>query len=511
MKPETRPANPSRKEFLRLAKDHTLVPVCRTLTADLETPVSAFLRTAWSEPECFLLESVEGGEQLGRYTFIGIEPFKRIMARGRDVSITEHGKTTHIEGDVFAVLRDALAGHKPARLPGLPPFTAGAVGFFAYDAVRQIERLPVLAEDELGVPDACLMFFDQVLAFDHVRKEIWLVATADVSRGGAADAYDRAVKRLNRLENRLAEQLPKLKPAKPGKLKVTPRTAKKDFCAAVRKAKEYIAAGDAFQVVLSQRFDVEPGVDSFQVYRALRTVNPSPYMFFLRMEEGSARGKKTSSKKAKKAGTLELAGSSPELLVRVNQGKVEYRPIAGTRPRGATEAEDQALADEMIHDEKERAEHVMLVDLGRNDVGRVSEFGSVKVDKLMFVERYSHVMHIVSSIEGRLRPDLTAIDALRACFPAGTLSGAPKVRAMEIIEELEPARRGTYGGTVLYADFSGNLDSCISIRSLLSIGGKGYLQAGAGIVADSVPELEHKESINKAQAVIRAIERAKEM
>jgi anthranilate synthase component 1 len=264
-------------------------------------------------------------------------------------------------------------------------------------------------------------------------------------------------------------------------------------------------------VVLSQRFDVDPGVDSFQVYRALRTVNPSPYMFFLRMEEGSAKGKKTSSKKAKKASTLELAGSSPELLVRVNQGKVEYRPIAGTRPRGATEAEDQALADEMIHDEKERAEHVMLVDLGRNDVGRVSTYGSVKVDKLMFVERYSHVMHIVSSIEGRLRPDLTAIDALRACFPAGTLSGAPKVRAMEIIEELEPARRGTYGGTVLYADFSGNLDSCIAIRSLLSIGGRGYLQAGAGIVADSVPELEHKESINKAQAVIRAIERARGM
>ena len=511
VKPETRPANPSRKEFLRLAKDHTLVPVCRTLTADLETPVSAFLRAAWSERECFLLESVEGGEQLGRYTFIGIEPFKRIVARGRDVSITEHGKTAHIEGDVFAVLRDALAGHKPARLPGLPPFTAGAVGFFAYDAVRQIERLPELARDELGVPDASLMFFDQVLAFDHVRKEIWLVATADVSSGRATDAYDRAVKRLNRLEKRLAEPLPKLEPAKPGRLKVVPRTAKKDFCAAIRKTKEYIAAGDAFQVVLSQRFDVDPGVDSFQVYRALRTVNPSPYMFFLRMEEGSAKGKKTSSKKAKKASTLELAGSSPELLVRVNQGKVEYRPIAGTRPRGATEAEDQALADEMIHDEKERAEHVMLVDLGRNDVGRVSTYGSVKVDKLMFVERYSHVMHIVSSIEGRLRPDLTAIDALRACFPAGTLSGAPKVRAMEIIEELEPARRGTYGGTVLYADFSGNLDSCIAIRSLLSIGGRGYLQAGAGIVADSVPELEHKESINKAQAVIRAIERARGM
>ena len=513
MKPETRPANPGRKEFLRLAKDHTLVPVCRTLTADLETPVSAFLRAAWSEPECFLLESVEGGEQLGRYTFIGIEPFKRIVARGRNVSITEHGKTAHIEGDVFAVLRDALAGHKAARLPGLPPFTAGAVGFFAYDAVRQIERLPELAKDELGVPDACLMFFDQVLAFDHVRKEIWLVATADVSGGRAADAYDRAVKRLNRLEKRLAEPLPKPKPAMPGRLKVVSRTAKKDFCAAIRKAKDYIAAGDAFQVVLSQRFDVEPGVDSFQVYRALRTVNPSPYMFFLRVEGGANVDKraKSSRKKSKRREPLELAGSSPELLVRVNQGKVEYRPIAGTRPRGATEAEDQALADEMIHDEKERAEHVMLVDLGRNDVGRVSEFGSVKVDKLMFVERYSHVMHIVSSIEGKLRPDFTAIDALRACFPAGTLSGAPKVRAMEIIEELEPARRGTYGGTVLYADFSGNLDSCIAIRSLLSIGGKGYLQAGAGIVADSVPELEHKESINKAQAVIRAIERARGM
>jgi anthranilate synthase component 1 len=288
---------------------------------------------------------------------------------------------------------------------------------------------------------------------------------------------------------------------------------------AVSRAKEYIAAGDIFQVVLSQRFDVEPGVDSFQVYRALRTVNPSPYMFFLRFSPDGALGgapvhkPKNYSKKSKAptAPLVELAGSSPELLVRVHQGKVEYRPIAGTRPRGATEAEDQVLADEMIHDEKERAEHVMLVDLGRNDVGRVSRFGSVKVDRLMFIERYSHVMHIVSSIEGVLKPELTAVDALRACFPAGTLSGAPKVRAMEIIEELEPARRGTYGGAVLYADFSGNLDSCIAIRSMLAIGGKGYVQSGAGIVADSVPELEHQESINKAQAVIRAIERARQM
>jgi anthranilate synthase component 1 len=296
------------------------------------------------------------------------------------------------------------------------------------------------------------------------------------------------------------------------------RTAKKDFLAAVDRIKEYIAAGDVFQTVLSQRFDVEPETDSFQIYRALRTVNPSPYMYFLRFSpDGPLGGSPDKPKgllgklKTPRAQTIELAGSSPELLVRVHQGKVEYRPIAGTRPRGATEKIDQALAEEMLRDEKERSEHVMLVDLGRNDVGRVSQFGSVKVDRLMFVERYSHVMHIVSSITGRLRPELTAIDALRACFPAGTLSGAPKVRAMEIIEELEPVRRGTYGGAVLYADFSGNLDSCIAIRSMLAIGGKGYVQAGAGIVADSVPELEHQESINKAQAMIRAIERAREL
>ena len=517
MNASSRSAQPSRKEFLALSRTHTLVPVCRTLMADLETPVSAFLRAAWGQRECFLLESVEGGEQVGRYTFIGFTPFKRIVARGREISITEGRKTTRVQGDIFAVLRDALGGHKPARLAGLPPFTAGAVGFFAYDAVRQIERLPARAKDELGIPDACLLFFDEVLAFDHVRKEIRLIATADVSRGNAAAAYARAVKRLDKLEKALALPLPRPKPGKNGKLKVKHRTPKNQFFAAVERTKEYIRAGDAFQVVLSQRFDVEPGVDSFEVYRALRTVNPSPYMFFLRFDpEGplgaSAPGKaRTSSKTSKGGKPLEIAGSSPELLVRVHQGKVEYRPIAGTRPRGATETEDNALAEEMMHDEKERSEHVMLVDLGRNDVGRVSRFGSVKVDRLMFVERYSHVMHIVSSIEGQLRPDLTAVDALRACFPAGTLSGAPKVRAMEIIEELEPARRGAYGGAVLYADFSGNLDSCIAIRSMLSIGGKGSVQAGAGIVADSVPELEYQESINKAQAVIRAIERARQM
>ena len=523
MKASSNPVQPSRKEFLALAKDHTLVPVCRTLTADLETPVSAFLRAAWPERECFLLESVEGGEQVGRYTFIGLAPFKRIVARGRDITITEGKKVTEIEDDIFAVLRRALSGHKAARLPGLPPFTAGAVGFLSYDAVRQIERLPSLSKDELGVPDACLLFFDEVLAFDHVRKEIWLVVTADVTRGKSAakpaQAYDKAVQRLDALEKRLAQPLPKSLEKKSrahGSLKVKHRTSKKDFLAAVARTKEYIAAGDIFQAVLSQRFDVTPEADSFQVYRALRTVNPSPYMYFLRFSPdgplgGDPEKSKGFFKRSKAPQVIELAGSSPELLVRVHQGRVEYRPIAGTRPRGATEAEDQALADEMLADQKERAEHVMLVDLGRNDVGRVSQFGSVKVDRLMFVERYSHVMHIVSTIEGRLKPELTAVEALRACFPAGTLSGAPKVRAMEIIEELEPSRRGTYGGAVLYADFSGNLDSCIAIRSMLAIAGEGHVQAGAGIVADSVPELEYQESINKAQAVIRAIQRAREM
>jgi anthranilate synthase component 1 len=516
VKPSSHPALPARKEFLALARQHTLVPVYRTLTADLETPVSAFLRAAWQDKECFLLESVENGEQVGRYTFIGIAPFKRIVARGRQITITEGRKVTHLEDDVFVVLRRALAGHKPARIAGLPPFTAGAVGYFAYDAVRQIEKLPTHAKDELGVPDACLLFFDQVLAFDHVRKEIWLVVTADLTSAKPNAAYDKAVKRLDALERRLAQPLPKLPAVRAkGKLRVTHRTRKADFLAAVERTKQYITAGDVFQTVLSQRFDVEPGADTFQVYRSLRTVNPSPYMYFLRFAPDAPLGAAKKPNQKRKAPTapppIELAGSSPELLVRVHQGKIEYRPIAGTRRRGVTEAEDQALADEMMHDEKERAEHVMLVDLGRNDVGRVSKFGSVKVDQLMFVERYSHVMHIVSSIEGSLRPELTAVDALRACFPAGTLSGAPKVRAMEIIEELEPTRRGTYGGAVLYADFSGNLDSCIAIRSMLAIGGKGYVQAGAGIVADSVPESEHQESINKASAVIRAIERARDL
>jgi anthranilate synthase component 1 len=557
---------PSSREFLRLSHEHSLVPAYRIVTADLETPVSAFLRIAAGEPEAFLLESVEGGEHVGRYTFIGIQPYKKIVSRGTSITVEEAGERRVFEGDIFAELKQALSGHTPARLPGMPPFTAGAVGFFAYDVVRQIERLPSLAVDELGVPDACLMFFDQVLAFDHVKKEIHLIVTADLTRDRAAGksasaSYARAVKRLDRLEKRLARALPRAKkkqartPAQ-AKLQLTPRTPKATFLKSVRRAKEYIASGDVFQCVLSQRFDCVPGVEAFDVYRALRIVNPSPYMYFLRfgldaepasalgapsspeakvgaaqsqepeelsasttasailpMKSGKKKAKKLKGKHAKRlaerAVPMHIVGSSPELLVRVHDRTVEYRPIAGTRPRSADEVEDRALEASLRADEKEVAEHVMLVDLGRNDVGRVSEYGSVKVKDLMFVERYSHVMHLVSSLEGSLRAGLEAIDAFRACFPAGTLSGAPKIRAMEIIEELEPARRGVYGGSILYADFSGNLDSCIAIRTLSMTGEQGHIQAGAGIVADSVPENEFAECANKARAVVRAIERAR--
>ena len=433
---------PLRAEFLRLAATHSLVPVYRTLTADLETPVSAFLRLAADEPQSFLLESVEGGEKVGRYTFIGVRPYRTILSRGNAIVIKERGKSRSLQGDVFALLKELLAGQTPAHIAGLPPFTCGAVGFFAYDVVRQLERLPELAEDDLGVPDACLMFFDEVLAFDHVRKQILLIVTADLGRQKPAAAYADAKKRLSQLEKRLARPIPKPRHAPPrGKLSVTSHTLKKDFLAAVARIKEYIAAGDIFQAVLSQRFEVKPGVDPFSVYRALRIVNPSPYLYFLRFD-------------LEKVSTC-LVGSSPELLVRVQQRHVEYRPIAGTRPRSADEAEDLRIEQELLTNEKERAEHVMLVDLGRNDIGRVCEFGTVRVKSLMHVERYSHVMHLVSSLEGQLKQGLSAVDAFCACFPAGTLSGAPKIRAMEIIEELEPTRRGIYGGSVFYADFSG--------------------------------------------------------
>src|SRR5665213_2605502 len=451
-------STPALREFLALAKRHSLVPVTRIVAADLETPVSAFLRVAATEPEAFLLESVEGGEHVGRYTFIGIRPYKRMIARNGTVTIQQGRSRRMIDADIFAELKSALQGETPARLPGLPPFTAGAVGFFAYDVVRRIETLPETATDELQVPDAYLMFFDEVLAFDHVKKAIHIIITVGTRGPANAAGYRDAVKRLDRLQRKLYAAIPKAAktPSRPvaGPLVLKARTKPADFLRAVEKTKEYIAAGDVFQCVLSQRFDCKPGVDAFEIYRSLRIVNPSPYMYFLRfglepaMKRGAPSSRTVSS--SAKVGFREchIVGSSPELLVRVAKtetgSRVEYRPIAGTRPRGADEAADRALEADLRADEKEVAEHIMLVDLGRNDVGRVAEFGSVKVKDLLFVERYSHVMHLVSSLEGRLKPELEAIDAFKACFPAGTLSGAPKIRAMEIIEEMEPARRGVY-------------------------------------------------------------------
>lgn len=493
---------PDYEEFARLSRGATLVPVAKSISADLLTPVSAFLAVADGEPDAFLLESVEGGEKIGRYTFLGVRPFLRLESRGAEIMI-ERGRSKKVErrtGNVFEVIKELLQQYRPATMEGLPPFTAGAVGYCAYDIVRRLENIGEHASDDLDVPDCVLMFFDRVLAFDHLRHQIHIVASADVTREATTVAYERAVKDIARIEKQLAAGWKPAfwrKAAAKSKLKVRARTPKPKFLESVRRAKEYIAAGDIFQVVLSQRWDFEPGVAPLDLYRALRTVNPSPYMYFLRFGAG------------KTSGGMHVLGSSPEMLVRAGGRKLEYRPIAGTHPRGRDEAEDAALEEKMLTDEKERAEHVMLVDLGRNDLGRVSEYGSVKVRDLMYVERYSHVMHLVSALEGRLRPELNAMDAFAACFPAGTLSGAPKVRAMQIIEELEPTRRGVYGGSVLYADFAGNLDSCIAIRTLLMKGKKAYLQAGAGIVADSDPQREFEETENKARAVLRAVEMAR--
>src|SRR5271169_3262338 len=498
---------PDYKEFARLSRGATLVPVAKAISADLLTPVSAFLAVADGEPDAFLLESVEGGEKIGRYTFLGVRPFLRLESRGAEIEIERGRKIERRTGSVFEVIKELLQQHRPATMEGLPPFTAGAVGYCAYDIVRRLENIGEHAADDLDVPDCVLMFFDRVLAFDHLRHQIHIVASADVTRETPRVAYERAVKDIARIEKKLAAGWKPghgHKPAAKSKLAVRARTPKQKFLESVGRAKEYIAAGDIFQVVLSQRWDFEPGVAPLDLYRALRTVNPSPYMYFLRFGAGGS-GTKTNS-----AG-MHVLGSSPEMLVRAAGGgrKLEYRPIAGTHPRGRDEAEDAALEKKMLTDEKERAEHVMLVDLGRNDLGRVSEYGSVRVRDLMYVERYSHVMHLVSALEGRLRSELSAMDAFAACFPAGTLSGAPKVRAMQIIEELEPTRRGVYGGSVLYADFAGNLDSCIAIRTLLMKGKKGYLQAGAGIVADSDPQREFEETENKARAVLRAVEMAR--
>src|SRR6266498_2119563 len=486
---------PDYKQFSALARESTLVPVVKSVMADLLTPVSAFLAISRGEQDAFLLESVERGEQIGRYTFLGARPYMQLQARGGEITLERGRKREGRSGNIFQIAKELLQQHKPASIPGLPPFLSGAVGYCSYDIVRQLENIGDDTRDDLHFPDCTLMFFDRLLAFDHLRHQIHIIAAADVTSETPRQAYDRALADIAALERKLSGARPgqwqQTNGTRRGKLRVHANTPQKDYENAVRRAKEYIAAGDIFQVVLSQRLDFTPGVQPFNIYRSLRAVNPSPYMYFLKM------------------GDTHVLGSSPEMLVRVTGQKLEYRPIAGTHPRGKDEAEDQRLQEKMLTDEKERAEHVMLVDLGRNDLGRVSEYGSVKVKDLMYVERYSHVMHIVSALEGKLRPELHALDAFAACFPAGTLTGAPKVRAMQIIEELESTRRAIYGGSVLYADFAGNLDSCIAIRTMLTKGKKAYLQAGAGIVADSDPATEYEESMNKAQAVLRAVETAR--
>ncbi|PYR97193.1 MAG: anthranilate synthase component I [Acidobacteria bacterium] len=469
---------PSLDEVKKLRAEGNVIPVYKSVIADFLTPVSAFLKLEKERPYAFLLESVEGGETIARYSFLGGDPF--LITRYRDGQ----------PAGFMQNLRSTMARFKSVKLPNLPPFTGGAVGYFGYDMVRTIEDIPKTGRDDLGIDDAALMFYKTVLAFDHLRHQIHIISNimVDESREPIEVQYNKAVDEIRQIEQILRAPLEILEVARNGKeLVVRSNFEKKDYLNAVAAAKEYIAAGDIFQVVLSQRFEVDLPASPFEIYRALRIVNPSPYMYFLKMPDAS------------------IVGSSPEMLVRVRNREVEYRPIAGTLPRGKDEAEDEALAEKLRDDEKERAEHLMLVDLGRNDLGRVSKYGTVRVQDIMFIERYSHVMHLVSSLKGELRDDVDRWDTLMACFPAGTVSGAPKVRAMEIIDELEPTKRCVYAGAVMYVDFSNNLDSCIAIRTLVVRGNKGYIQAGGGIVADSVPENEYLETVNKSRALIRAI------
>jgi anthranilate synthase component I len=489
---------PTFTDFRPLAEQGNVVPVCRAVMADLLSPVSAFLRLSRQTEKkggaasySFLLESVEGGEHVGRYTFFGVTPFQVITSRGNQISVHRNARQTEESGNIFQFLAEIAKAYRPVRTPGLPPFSAGAVGYLSYEAVRLLEKLPSRLEPDVDIDDAVFMYFSELIAFDHVQHRIYLIVNVLTEHGRESlrVKYREALRRLDALERALRRPL-----VLPGhSLPKTPlrfrsNMTEEQYEGMVERGKEYIRAGDVFQVVLSQRLTIPVRVPPFEVYRALRVVNPSPYMYFLRM------------------GSATVLGSSPEMLVKISGRNIEYRPIAGTRPRGQTEEEDQRLEQELKTDEKERAEHIMLVDLGRNDIGRVSQYHSVKPREIMFVERYSHVMHLVSSIHGTLRTDADSYSALAACFPAGTLTGAPKVRAMEIIDELEPTRRGIYGGAILYTDFSGSLNSCIAIRTALVKDGKAYLQAGAGIVADSVPALEYRESLNKAQAMLRAFE-----
>jgi anthranilate synthase component 1 len=479
------------EEFVDLAKRGTFVPVVREIVADLLTPVSAFLKIAEHSDYAFLLESVEGGEHVGRYSFLGKDPFLILRGRGRDTFVERAGTTTQSEQPFIDALRELMNRFQSPFVPGLPRFTGGAVGYLGYDTASWFEPTVARPGREPAGDDAGFMLFDTVLAFDHVQHRILLIANARISGDDdLRSLYQFACAKIDFLEGELERALSLPRPAAAEPLALTSNLTQPAFEAIVRQAKEHIAAGDIYQVVLSQRFSADVGVDPFTVYRALRHVNPSPYMFFVRM------------------GGRSIVGSSPEMLVRVEGRHAVTHPIAGTRPRGKTEDEDQRLADELKRNEKERAEHVMLVDLGRNDLGRVCQYGSVRVPTYMALERYSHVMHLVSVVEGQLADDRDRLDALVSCFPAGTVSGAPKLRAMQIINALEPEARGIYAGAVGYLDFAGNLDFCIAIRTIVLEGGRAWVQAGAGIVADSNPTAEYEETRDKARAMMRALDLA---
>ena len=492
------PHRPSFDQFAELARTHTVVPVYRRLVADALTPVSAFW--AIREPGgCFLFESVVGGERIGRYSFLGAGPFKTFEAYGNQVRRADG--TEYTSADPLQDFETSLAEYQSPNLPELPRFCGGAVGYAGYDTVRYVERLPNAPPDDRHVPDLSFGFYDRMVIFDHITKVVFAVAHAHVGgdRGsgmGYRAAYDDACRRVDELVAKLTRpptDLP-LADIDPHTRHPIPDTRFQSnmppggYEAAVRKAVDYIHAGDAFQVVLSQRFRTETTARPFDIYRALRVINPSPFMFYL------------------EAGDVTLVGASPEIMCRVEGREMTVRPLAGTRRRGATAEEDKTLAAELLADPKERAEHIMLVDLARNDVGRAAELGCVKIADLMTVERYSHVMHISSTVTGTLLPGKTAFDAMRAALPAGTLSGAPKVRAMEIIDELEPHRRGPYGGAIGYVDFGGDTDTCIALRTMVIRGNVADVQAGAGIVADSDPTAEHQETVNKAMGLLRAIE-----
>ena len=493
---------PDRHHFDALAQTHRLVPVYRRLFADGLTPLSAFARIDAGESAC-LFESVVGGEKVGRYSFLGAEPFMRFEAFGAKVRITRTGSDEVEEFDSSDPLSDLerrMAAHKPAHLPELPPFTSGAVGYAAYDSIRYAERLPHPPVDDLHLPDLSFAFYDRLLVFDNVTKSLDIVVLAHVDDGSpeaAASGYAEACRRIDETIARLfapspwppaADIGPKREPRCLTEGTARAASTREEFLAAAEKAIEYIRAGDIFQVVLSRRLEMPFAFPPLELYRTLRVVNPSPFMFYLRTPAAT------------------LVGSSPEIMVRVVDGHVTVRPLAGTRPRGKTPEEDAALAEGLLADPKERAEHVMLIDLGRNDVGRVSSIGSVVLSDVMSIERYSHVMHITSNVTGQLAPGTTAFDALRACLPAGTVSGAPKIRAMQIIDELEPRKRGPYAGAVGYIDFSGAMDTCIALRTVVITGGKAYVQSGAGIVADSVPESEFQETLNKAKGLLVSLE-----